>query len=53
MLIINNQEWISFKNPMNILNVSYGKLATQLKKLEEANYIEVKKEFLNKKTNTI
>lgn len=42
-------EAISFTGLQKLLNATSGNLGKQLEYLEEAGYIEVQKEFLNKK----
>jgi hypothetical protein len=50
MLMVN--DWVDFGNMKETLNITDGNLASHIKALEGENYIEVKKQFLNKKPNT-
>ena len=38
---------------MNLTSLTWGNLSTHLSKLEEAGYVEVIKEFVNKKSHTM
>ncbi len=49
--LIVNQE-ISFNALKELLDITDGNLASHLKSLEELGYIEVKKSFIGRKTNT-
>lgn len=50
MLMVN--EWVGFKQLKELLEVSDGNLATHLKKLEAAELIQIKKEFVGRKPQT-
>jgi DNA-binding MarR family transcriptional regulator len=45
-------DWLSFKSLKDLLNATDGNLASHIKGLENKEYIEVKKEFINRKPNT-
>ena len=45
-------EFADFNTLKELLNVTDGNLASHLKALEGANYIEMKKEFIGRKPNT-
>lgn len=45
-------DWMSFNDLKELLNVSDGNLASHIKRLETAKYIEVKKEFVSRKPLT-
>ncbi|RFC54208.1 winged helix-turn-helix domain-containing protein [Brumimicrobium aurantiacum] len=45
-------DWLSFKDLKELLNVTDGNLASHIKGLERKEYIEVKKEFIDRKPNT-
>lgn len=49
-LVVNDH--MDFKALKNLLGVTDGNLASHLKNLENAKFIKVKKEFLNRKPNT-
>ncbi len=46
------EEWIHYSDIKQALDVSDGNLATHLKLLRKHDYIEDKKEFLNRKPHT-
>ena len=50
MLMVN--DWLDFNAIKETLNITDGNLASHIKALEGVNYIEVKKQFVNKKPNT-
>ena len=50
MLIVN--DWVDFNTVKDTLDFTVGNLASHIKALESENYIEVKKQFVNKKPNT-
>ncbi len=50
MLMVN--DWVDFNAIKETLNITDGNLASHIKALESEIYIEVKKQFLNKKSNT-
>lgn len=49
-LIVN--DYLDFNALKSLLDVTDGNLSSHLKSLENANYISVKKEFLDRKPNT-
>lgn len=50
ILLVNN--WIDFLEMKDHLQVTDGNLASHINALEQKKYIEVKKEFIGKKTKT-
>lgn len=52
MSILMINEWVDFNTLKENLDITDGNLASHIKALEEAGYIEVKKQFLKKKPNT-
>lgn len=50
MLMVN--DWVDFNTIKETLNITDGNLASHVKALENEKYIEVKKQFVNKKPNT-
>jgi DNA-binding MarR family transcriptional regulator len=50
-LVVN--ESLDFNTLKELLGVTDGNLASHLKSLEKSNYINYKKDFLNRKPNTI
>lgn len=50
MLMVN--DWVDFNALKETLNITDGNLASHMKALESEVYVEVKKQFLNKKSNT-
>ncbi|RPH32867.1 MAG: transcriptional regulator [Bacteroidales bacterium] len=50
MLMVN--DWVDFNALKETLNITDGNLASHMKALEGEVYVEVKKQFLNKKSNT-
>ena len=49
-LVVNDD--LDFNSLKDLLGVTDGNLASHLKSLEKVNYIEFRKEFLNRKPNT-
>ena len=49
-LVVNKR--MDFNSLKELLGVTDGNLASHLKSLEKSNYIQVKKEFLERKPNT-
>ncbi len=49
-LVVN--DFLDFNSLKELLDVTDGNLATHLKSLEKAKYIQFKKEFLDRKPNT-
>lgn len=52
MSILMVNTWYDFNGLKELLGVTDGNLASHLTSLEKINYIEVKKEFVGKKTKT-
>ena len=52
MSILAVNEWVSFVEFKELLQMSDGNIASHITALEKCNYIEVKKQFLGKKPNT-
>lgn len=50
VLLVN--DWIDFKEMKELLQVTDGNLASHSSALEKNGYIEIKKEFVGKKTKT-
>lgn len=50
VLLVN--DWVEFNTLKEMLEVTDGALASHIKKLEEAGYIEVRKQFIGRKPNT-
>lgn len=50
VLIVN--DWVDFNTMKETLNVTDGNLASHMKALEGEKYVEVKKQFIDKKPNT-
>ena len=51
MLMVNDA--ISFNQIKELLDITDGNLASHLKALEENEYIQIRKNFIGKKTNTM
>jgi DNA-binding MarR family transcriptional regulator len=52
LVLLSSADALSFSRLRELLNETDGNLGAQLRKLEEAGYIAVKKEFLNRKPVT-
>ncbi len=52
MSVLMVNDWVDFSTLKENLDVTDGNLASHIKALEGEKYIEVKKQFLNKKPNT-
>jgi len=52
MSVLMVNEWYDFKSFKELLGVTDGNLASHLANLEKIEYIEVKKEFVGRKTKT-
>ncbi len=50
MLMVN--DWVDFNALKETLSITDGNLASHMKALESEVYVKVKKQFLNKKSNT-
>lgn len=52
MSVLMVNDWVDFNTMKEALNVTDGNLASHMKALEAEKYVEVKKQFLDKKPNT-
>ena len=52
MSILSVNEWVSYKEIKNILDLSDGNLASHIHALEKINFIEIKKQLIGKKPLT-
>lgn len=52
MSVLMVNDWVDFSTLKESLSVTDGNLASHIKALESERYIEVKKQFLDKKPNT-
>ena len=52
MSILSVNEWVSYKEIKNILDLTDGNLASHIHALEKINFIEIKKQFIGKKPLT-
>ena len=52
MSILSVNEWVSYKEIKNLLDLTDGNLASQIHALEKINFIEIKKQFIGKKPLT-
>ena len=52
MSILSVNEWVSYKEIKNLLNLTDGNLASHIHALEKINFIEIKKQFIGKKPLT-
>lgn len=50
ILIVNN--WVSYKEIKNLLDVTDGNLASHIHALEKISFLEIKKQFMGKKPLT-
>ncbi len=50
VLLVN--DWVDFGTLKEMLEVTDGALASHIKTLEEAGYLEVRKQFIGRKPNT-
>ncbi len=50
VLVVN--DWVDFLEMKELLQVTDGNLASHMSALEKRNYIDIKKEFVGKKTRT-
>jgi DNA-binding MarR family transcriptional regulator len=50
VLVVN--QWVSYAELKELLNLTDGNLASHIAALEKINYVEVKKEFVGKKPQT-
>lgn len=52
MSVLMVNDWVDFNEMKRLLNVTDGNLASHSSALEKSSYIEIKKEFVGKKTRT-
>lgn len=52
MSVLMVNDWVDFTTMKEALSVTDGNLASHMKALEGERYVEVKKQFLDKKPNT-
>lgn len=52
MSVLMVNDWVDFNTMKETLNVTDGNLASHMKALEGEKYVEVKKQFIDKKPNT-
>ena len=52
MSILSVNEWISYKEVKNLLDLTDGNLASHIQALEKINFLEIKKQFIGKKPST-
>lgn len=52
MSVLMVNDWVDFNEMKQLLEVTDGNLASHSSALEKSNYIEIKKEFVGKKTKT-
>lgn len=52
MSVLMVNDWIDFNEMKTLLKITDGNLASHSAALEKSNYIEIKKEFVGKKTKT-
>ena len=52
MSILSVNDWISYKEVKNLLNLTDGNLASHIQALERINFLETKKQFIGKKPLT-
>lgn len=52
MSILSVNDWISYKEVKNLLNLTDGNLASHIQALEKINFLEIKKQFIGKKPLT-
>ena len=52
MSILSVNDWISYKEVKNLLNLTDGNLASHIQALERINFLEIKKQFIGKKPLT-
>jgi DNA-binding MarR family transcriptional regulator len=50
ILVVN--DWIDFTTIRDTLKITDGQLASNIKALEKAEYIQIRKQFIGKKPNT-
>lgn len=52
MSVLMVNDWVDFKTLKELLELTDGNLASHLKSLEQAQMIEIRKQFLSRKPNT-
>ncbi|HOZ16089.1 MAG TPA: transcriptional regulator [Tenuifilaceae bacterium] len=52
MSVLMVNDWVDFNSMKETLSVTDGNLASHMKALEGERYVEVKKQFIDKKPNT-
>lgn len=52
MSILSVNEWVEFNELKSLLQVTDGNLASHISALEKKEFIEIRKRFVGKKTNT-
>ena len=52
MSILSVNNWVSYKEIKDLLEVTDGNLASHIQSLEKINYLEIKKQFIGKKPQT-
>ena len=52
MSVLMVNDWVEFNEMKQLLEVTDGNLASHSSSLEKSEYIEIKKEFVGKKTKT-
>ncbi len=52
MSILMVNEWVDFKTVRDTLDITDGQMASNIKALEKAKYIDIKKQFIGNKPNT-
>lgn len=52
MSILMVNDWVDFNSLKDLLKITDGNLASHIKALEAESYIEISKQFINKKPNT-
>tara|TARA_Y100000813_G_scaffold193840_1_gene173568 strand:- start:171 stop:461 length:291 start_codon:yes stop_codon:yes gene_type:complete len=52
MSILSVNNWVSYKEIRDLLEVTDGNLASHIQSLEKINYLEIKKQFIGKKPLT-
>ena len=50
MSILSVNSWVSYKEIKDLLEVTDGNLASHVQSLEKIKYLEIKKQFIGKKT---
>ena len=52
MSILSVNNWVSYKEIKDLLEVTDGNLASHIQSLEKINYLEIKKQYIGKKPLT-